>query len=50
MTDTEPVTVPTDDDGSDDSGDRWRVWVGDTVTFELERGPRGMNAVRVKKA
>lgn len=25
------------------------VRVGDTVTFELERGPRGMNAVRVKR-
>lgn len=34
MTDTEPVTVPTDDDVPDDGGDRWRVWVGDTVTFE----------------
>ncbi len=25
------------------------VRVGDTVTFELERGPRGMNAVQVRK-
>ena len=23
---------------------------GDAVTFELERGPKGMNAVKVKKA
>lgn len=26
------------------------VTANDAVTFELERGPRGMNAVRVKKA
>lgn len=41
------------------AGDRFFVHVseldgpvqdGDTVTFDLERGPRGMNAVRVSKA
>ena len=27
-----------------------RIQEGDVVTFELERGMKGMNAVRVKKA
>ncbi|MCB0792125.1 MAG: cold shock domain-containing protein [Flavobacteriales bacterium] len=32
------------------SGTLEEVYDGDKVTFELEKGPRGMNAVRVKKA
>ena len=45
----------TPDEGGKDvfvhkTGTRDPLWEGDAVTYELEDGPKGLNAVNVKKA